>query len=521
MSVDFSYPWVADAGDGTYRNPVLHADYSDPDVIRHGNDFWMVASSFTCTPGLPILHSRDLVNWRLVNHAIENVPDPSYANVRPGCGVWAPSIRFHEGKFWIFFPMPDEGIYVTQADDPSAQWSEPWLLQSAKGWIDPCPFWDDDGQAYLVHGYANSRAGKKERLHVRPMAADGRRLLGEGREVIHTPHHAFLEGPKVHKLNGWYYILAPGGGVPTGWQVVFRSREIFGPYEEKIVLEQGSTGINGPHQGALVELANGEWWFLHFQDKGPFGRVVHLQPVAWKAGWPCMGIDYDGNGIGEPVPAGRKPGAGFGSPLASPATSDEFDAPAPGLQWQWHANHLPEWASSIARPGWLRLASLPRPDYDLSLAPHFLGQKFPAQEFLVETLLDFDGGAVGEIAGLVVVGSSQSAALGLRRVEDAFECVYLENGRLERIGPADGAVARLGVRVAADGACTFLKGAPEGGFVALPKAFQASGGAWLGAKVGLISLRPPDAVQRAGFADFDYFRFLPPKLDTRASDRLA
>jgi beta-xylosidase len=280
MSSQASYPWIPDQGDGTYCNPVIHADYSDPDVIRHGEDFWLVASSFNCTPGLPILHSRDLVNWTLANHAIQQVPHPRYAEVQPGCGVWAPSIRFHDGRFWVFFPMPDEGVYVTTATDPAGAWSEPWLLQEAKGWIDPCPFWDDDGQAYLIHAYASSRAGKKERIHVRPMSADCRHLLGEGKEVFHTSHHAFLEGPKAYKLNGWYYILAPGGGVPTGWQVAFRARHIYGPYEEKIVLERGSTAINGPHQGALIDLPNGEWWFMHFQDTGPFGRIVHLQPVA-------------------------------------------------------------------------------------------------------------------------------------------------------------------------------------------------------------------------------------------------
>ena len=309
-----TYPWISDAGDGTYRNPVIHADYSDPDVIRVEDDFYMVASSFNCTPGLPILHSRDLVNWTLINHAIRNVPHPRYAEVQPGCGVWAPAMRLHDGKFWIFFPMPDEGIYVTTAEDPAGEWSEPWCLQEAKGWIDPCPFWDDDGNAYLFHAYAMSRSGKKERIHCRPMSPDCKRLLGEGRELFHTPHHLYLEGPKVHKLNGWYYILAPGGGVPTGWQVVFRSRDIYGPYEEKVVLEQGSTPINGPHQGALIDLPNGEWWFMHFQDAGAFGRIVHMQPVRWEEEWPLMGVDADGNGVGEPVASWQKPGVGIRVP---------------------------------------------------------------------------------------------------------------------------------------------------------------------------------------------------------------
>lgn len=349
----FAYPWIPDLGDGTYANPVIHADDSDPDVIRVGDDFWMTASSFQCTPGLPILHSKDLVNWTLVNHAIRQLPHSSYREVRPGCGVWAPAMRHHNGKFWIFFPMPDEGIFVTTAVDPSGEWAEPWCLEEAKGWIDPCPFWDDDGNAYLAHAYAMSRSGLKERIHLRPMSPDGRRLLGEGEELFHTPHHLYLEGPKVHKLNGWYYILGPGGGVPTGWQVVFRSRNLWGPYEEKIVLEQGSTAINGPHQGALIDAPDGSWWFMHFQDCGPYGRMPHLQPVRWEDGWPLMGVDHDGNGVGEPVEVWRKPVAG--AEVRVPATSDDFASPRLGQQWQWNANHEQDWFSLSERPGWLRL----------------------------------------------------------------------------------------------------------------------------------------------------------------------
>ncbi len=232
------YPWIPDNGDGTYPNPVLHVDYSDPDVIRQGDDFWMVASSFNCAPGLPILHSKDLVNWSLVNHAIPRVPYPTYGEVRRGCGLWAPSIRYFSGKFWIFFAMPDEGIFVANTTDPVGQWSEPWCLQEAKGWIDPCPFWDEDGQAYLVHAYAMSRSGLKERIHLWPMTPDGRRLLGQGYELFHTPHHLYLEGPKVHKIDGWYHVLCPGGGVQSGWQVAFRSRSLPGPKWRKPISGQ-------------------------------------------------------------------------------------------------------------------------------------------------------------------------------------------------------------------------------------------------------------------------------------------
>ena len=242
--------------------------------------------------------------------------------------------------FWIFFPLPDEGIYLTTAVDPAGRWSEPHLVQPGYGLIDPCPLWDDDGSAYLVYAYAKSRAGIKDKLRVRPMAPDGSRLLGEGKIVFDEPErHPTIEGPKFLKRDGWYYILAPGGGVDTGWQVVLRSRHIYGPYEDCVVLEQGSTSVNGPHQGALVDTPGGEWWFLHFQDAGVYGRISHLQPVEWADGWPLIGRDYDGNGIGEPVPLWRKPDVGRDTRIAVPATSDAFTSERLGLQWQWSANH--------------------------------------------------------------------------------------------------------------------------------------------------------------------------------------
>ncbi len=238
--------WVADNGDGTYRNPVLHADYSDPDVIRVGNDYYMTASSFNCVPGLPILHSRDLVNWKLIGHALHRlVPEEEFSMPQHGKGVWAPSIRFHNNEFYIYFPDPDHGIYLTKASNPAGPWSEPLLVAGGKGLIDPSPLWDDDGQAYLVYAFAGSRAGIKSVLMVDRMEPDGTRLYGQPVMVFDgSRDHPTVEGPKFYKRNGWYYIFAPAGGVTNGWQLVLRSRDVFGPYEAKTVMAQG----NFPHQ---------------------------------------------------------------------------------------------------------------------------------------------------------------------------------------------------------------------------------------------------------------------------------
>ncbi|HEU6447205.1 MAG TPA: glycoside hydrolase 43 family protein [Verrucomicrobiae bacterium] len=496
---NFAYPWVSDQGNGTYRNPVIYADYSDPDVIRVGEDFYLVASSFNCSPGLPILHSRDLVNWKIINHALKHVPHPRYDEVQPGCGVWAPSIRFHAGKYWIFFPTPDEGIYVTTANHPAEKWSEPQLLQAGRGLIDPCPLWDDDGKAYLVHAYAGSRAGIKHRLRVCPMATDASKLLGEGEIVFHQPEkHPTLEGPKFLKRDGWYYILAPAGGVENGWQVALRSKNIFGPYEDKIVLAQGGTHINGPHQGALVDTVNGDWWFVHFQDAGVYGRIIHLQPVEWPDGWPIMGNH------GEPVSHHAKPFAADAE-IFTPQTSDEFDSAQLGLQWQWNANYRNNWYSLTTREGWLRLFPQPARQEKLILLPNLLLQKFPARSFTCETHLEFAPEKIGDQAGLIISGE-QSATLALEKAEKGNQLVLRVDGVAQFTHEDAPDVIKLRVSVRDGGLCNFSVGTPNG-WTTIPKSFVAQKGVWIGARLGLYSLAGSQS-QSTGYADFDYFRFI-------------
>jgi len=499
----YEFHWQPDCGDGTYRNPIIYADYSDPDVIRVREDFYLTASSFNCTPGLPILHSRDLVNWTIINHAVKNLPHPRYAAVQPGCGIWAPAMRFHAGKFWIFFPTPDEGIYVTTARNPAEAWSEPHLVQAGKGLIDPCPLWDDDGRAYLVHAYARSRAGIRDRLRVRPMAADGTRLLGEGEIVYHNPErHPTLEGPKFLKRDGWYYILAPAGGVEGGWQVALRSRNVYGPYEDKIILAQGNTTINGPHQGALVDAANGSWWFVHFQDAGVYGRITHLQPVQWQDGWPIAGKNV--NGVGEPVLRHIKPlSTAIGRPTV-PQSSDEFDAPGLGRQWQWQANHEENWYRLGERKGWLRLFPHFVPGGHLAQAANLLLQKFPARSFTVETLLEFAPQRSDEAAGLVVMGES-FAALSLKKTEAGNQIMIHVNDAEKLVQSGAPNAIKLRVSVADGGLCTFSF-AVDDNWVTVSQTFTASKGAWIGAKVGLYSLKP-SADSPGGHVDIDYFRF--------------
>lgn len=508
--------WVPDLGDGTYRNPILHADYSDPDAIRVGDDFYLVASSFHCTPGLPILHSRDLVNWTIVGHALENLPHDYYDEVRQGHGVWAPAIRHHAGRFWIIFPLPDHGIYVTTAEDPRGPWSPPHELLAGKGLIDPCILWDDDGQTYLVHAYAKSRSGIRNKLQVRPISADCRRVLGEGRVVIAIDETLpALEGPKWLKRHGWYYLSAPAGGVAMGWQTIFRSKHVFGPYEERVVLAQRGTSVNGPHQGALVDTADGEWWFLHFQDMDLYGRVVHLQPVRWEDDWPLIGIEQDEAGVGKPAAVHRKPDIRGECPPAVPQTSDDFADGRPGPQWQWNANHRPDWHARAADAEGLRLVAQCAPEGALETAPHLLMQKFPAREFVVETELDLPLGRPHVHAGLVVLGGNY-AALDLRRTGEILRLRLLTTSETRgECAIAHPGSLRLRLMVGQGGGCRFGFVANDGQFEQLGPEFFVRTGIWVGAKFGLYATTAEPG-ETSGYADFSWVRVAPSTLPAAA-----
>ena len=407
--------FCSDLQNGKYRNPVLYGDYSDPDVIRCGSDYYLISSSFTNTPGIPVLHSKDLVNWQVINYAVDNLPDESYRFVRHGCGIWAPSIRFHEGLYFIYFPMPDEGIYVCTSSDPGKKWSKPICILSGKGYIDPCPFWDEDGKAYLICALAGSRAGRKSVLLLAPMAGGGMSLTGDFQCVFdgNNSENDTIEGPKLYKRNGYYYIFAPSGGVKSGHQAVLRSRHIFGPYEYRIVLKQGNSEVNGPHQGGWVNTPSGEDFFLHFQDVYAGGRIVHLQPMRWENDWPVMGKAGAGETCGEPVTTGTKPSDApeIKSPFR-PDSSDDFTGEKPGLQWQWNANHEDDWYRIL--PCGHFLSALPvKENLPLCDCPNLLLQKWPAPEFVCKTILDYSSLKPGECAGIVSLGTVY-AGLGIR-----------------------------------------------------------------------------------------------------------
>ena len=530
--------WLADMGDGTYRNPVLFCDYSDPDVIRVGDTYYLTASSFNYVPGLPILTSRDLVNWELKNYALKNIPEYASAAPKHARGVWAPAIRWHDGYFMIFYGMPDEGIFMVRARDALGEWEPPVCVLPGKGLIDPCPFWDDDGTAVVVHGYAKSRIGFKSVLGIFPISADGTRATGPDRILYDgRVKHPTMEGPKVHKRDGWYIILTPAGGVATGWQVMLRSRKLMGPYEDRVVLKQGSTQVNGPHQGAWVETPEGESWFLHFQSRGLYGRIVHLQPMTWgEDGWPMLGVadahPVDPASIpagedaaeasllanaadcGVPVIVHRKPSA----PACAPQPlkmADGFDADRPALQWQFMGNWREDFYA-IEQPGMLRLyaRTLSEGGDRLWQCPQAMTQKIAGPSLTAQTALDARHLHPGEQAGLAVIGG-QAAYVAIRRTEDGFHLVYVETEGAahgesvldERALSSGRAVLRVTIVPTgyAEGEAVFELSEDGARFEKIGRPFSPSRHTWVGARLGLFAMPLCGKEDEGGFARFGAF----------------
>lgn len=526
--------WVADKGNGTYQNPILYADYSDPDACRVGDDFYMTSSSFNCLPGLQILHSKDLVNWTIIGAAVPNTLQPVETPERPEHGnrVWAPSIRHHNGEFYIFWGDPDQGAFMTKAKDPKGPWTEPVLVKPGKGIIDTTPLWDDDGRVYLVHAYAGSRAGLKSVIAICELNADATAAITQSRIVFdgHEKHET-CEGPKFYKRNGYYYIFFPAGGVPTGWQVAARSKNVYGPYEDKIVLAQGKTKVNGPHQGAWVDTPTGEDWFLHFQDIGAYGRIIHLQPMKWVNDWPVIGIDKDGDGCGEPVMTYKKPDVGKTYPVCTPQESDEFDGFTLSPQWQWHANINEKWAYYAGDKGFVRLYSYPvvKEYKNLWDVANLLLQKTPAPNFTATMKLTFAPSPKykGERTGLVVMGRDY-AGLILENTQEGLtlsqvECKKADAGKPEKVNATvtlQNPTIYLRAKFSTNGkkikeseggsdqvvACEFSYSPDGKKYTPLGTAFKVREGKWIGAKVGMFCTRPAMVINDGGWADVDWFR---------------
>ena len=421
------WPLWGDQRDGAYRNPVLPGDYSDLDCIRVGSDYYAISSTFQYSPGMVVLHSKDLVNWSILGHAINDVteigPELNWDRMnRYARGVWAGAIRHHAGKFWIYFGTPDEGYFMTTATDPAGPWAPLHRMTKEAGWDDCCPFWDDDGQGYFVG--THFKDGYKTYLY--KLTPDGRDLVPESRVLINEGHHR--EANKLFKVGDTYYHFFSeydGGG---RYVMMQRSKSITGPYTEKRRLAHTQHEFKEPNQGGIVQTEKGDWYFLTHHGSGSWeGRAASLLPVTWVDGWPIPGRVGD-DGLGRMVWGGEKPAKN--SPVVVPQANDDFDGPKLGLQWSWNYQPRMEKWSLTERPGWLRLhAWKPLQPDQIKTAGNTLTQRSMRTADNVATLaLDISGMADGQVAGLCHYSGSNST-VGVRREGEVAMIEFSQNGK--------------------------------------------------------------------------------------------
>ena len=411
--------YYSDNGDGTYTNPVIPADFPDPDVIRVDSVYYMVSTTMFIFPGVTILKSYDLVNWQYCCNAVSRFDFNKCYNLdgcnRYGHGQWATSLKYHNGKYYLLFITLNEGGFLCSAAKPEGPWQ---IKRLPKGFYDPGLFFDDDGRIYVAHGYSKIYLTELDE-NFSPLTKDSLIITGDIRKG--------LEGTHVYKINGYYYLYCTYGGL-DGIQAAFQAKNIYGPYEEKVVINEKEHGPNfGIHQGALIQTQTGEWWTMLFVDSGPFGRFPSLQPVTWENGWPIVGKD------GHAVIKYKKPNVGKMYPINKLPTSDEFDKNSFGKQWGW--NHNPDstkW-SLTEKPGYLRLKSAKVVD-SLQKARNTLTQRmFAYYSDSIATIatvkMDFDNIKEGDIAGLAVF-QDPYGYVGIKRINTKNYIIMVNNGMI-------------------------------------------------------------------------------------------
>jgi beta-xylosidase len=506
---DLAQKTHSDNGDGTYTNPVIAADFPDPDVIMVDSIYYMVNTTMFTFPGVPILKSCDLVNWQYCCNAVQRFDySPCYdldGCDRYGHGQWATSLKYHNGKYYLLFITLQEGGFLCTADKPEGPWQ---VRKLPKGFYDPGLFFDDDGRIYVANGYSNINITELD-TNFAPKGNDSLVYTGNIR--------GGLEGTHVYKINGYYYMYSTYGGL-DGIQVALRSKNIYGPYEQKIVIYDTTHGVNfGIHQGALIRTQTGEWWTMLFVDSGPFGRFPSLQPVTWVDGWPMVGVD------GKAVVTYRKPNVGRQYPALTLPTSDEFDAAKLGVQWGWNHNPDPGAWSLTERPGHLRLRTARIVD-SLPKARNTLTQRMVAYYSdtllsIATTKMDISHMKEGDIAGLAVF-QDPYAFIGIKKSNGRNYILMVNNGKSIDSALVEGSAVYLrGSALHGSGAAPYYRGksAPGSGNASFSysldgRSFKKIGNElhmnfnlriFTGNKFCLFNYATSET---GGYVDFDWFR---------------
>ncbi|GGI27575.1 glycoside hydrolase family 43 protein [Pedobacter mendelii] len=492
-----------DNRNGTYNNPILPADYSDLDCIRVGTDYYAVSSTFQYSPGFAILHSKDMVNWEIISHAVNDItsisPEMNWDKMnRYGKGIWAGAIRYHDKKFWIYFGTPDEGYFMTTAEKPEGPWQPLHQVLAKKGWDDCSPFWDDDGQGYLVG--TNFSDGYK--IYLFKMTADGKELIEGSDKVIHQSEGS--EANKLYKINGIYYHFFSEVKSEGRTIMMERSKNIYGPYTEEKQLSHAEKQFNEPNQGGMVQTQNGDWYFLTHHGTGDWsGRIMSLLPVSWIDGWPIIGkVGQDK--IGSMVWSGKKPiNPGV---VYEPQTSDEFNQFNLPPQWEWNYHPRAEKWSLKERAGWLRLRAFkPIEANNLLKVGNTLTQRTyrtKANEVIIK--IDFSGIANGQKAGLSHFGATAYTTLGIACEGKVSHLELNIKGKITKGPVLNGQKIWLKSTWGLDGKSQFYYSMNGKKYITFGKLYQMEWGSYRGDRIAIYNY---NNLSDEGYIDVDYFHY--------------
>jgi beta-xylosidase len=497
-----------DQGDGAYLNPILPADYSDIDAIRVGGDYYAISSTFQYSPGMVVLHSKDLVNWEIIGHVVPDLnrisPEMNWSRMnRAGTGIWAGAIRFHAGRFWVYFCTPDEGYFMTSAASPAGPWEPVVHFLSAPGWDDPAPFWDDDGQGYLLgtHYAPDPADGIPYKIHLFKLTAGGKGILPGFDRVIHQSKGS--EANKLYKWNGLYYHYFSEVHREGRVAMMERSASLSGPWEERQLNHVNPRVDREPNQGGILQTEKGDWWFLTHQGTGAWeGRALCLLPVTWKDGWPILGA-VGADGIGSMVWKARKPIDGF--PPAPRSFFDDFSDSNLKNQWEWNYQPRAEKWSLTGVPRRLRLQAFPplQPGNLLGAGNTLTQRILNTGSGVITVKLDVSSMADGQAAGLCHFGGHY-AWLGVTQAGNRRRITYSANGEQTAGPPLPSTTVWLRSIVADKGETTWAYSFDGSTFVPFGKRYKFEWAHYRGDRVGIFTYN--DRAD-AGAVDVDWFRY--------------
>ncbi len=489
-------------GKGFYANPVLPTDCSDMDCTQVGDDYYAICSTMQFSPGMLILHSKNLVDWEIAGHAVRDItqisPELNWNRMnRYGRGVWAGAIRYHKGKYYIIFSTADEGIFMTSADHPSGPWSDLTCLRREAGWDDPCIIWDEKDQPWMVATYFKDNY----KTSLFRLSKDLKSI--EPASPIYVQEGNGREASKLLSHDGWYYLFYSEYTPEEGrYVMVRRSKSMDAPFSEVKRLTRNTPGDQEPNQGGIVQGPDHHWYFFLCHGKGGWeGRMASLLPVTWQEGWPSIGAVQD-DGIGTMVWKGAIPGRSYSYPMG---VQENFDQGKISEALEWNYQPRTDCYSLSARKGWLRMKAFQplRAGDFLSVGNILTTRIYKTVYNQAVTCIDLSGMRDGMHCGLCHF-TKEAGKIGIvKRGEKLYlECLTDSGTKEIPLRP----IRKIWLRSTWDkeGLSHFSYSLDGKAFTTFGGSYQLKRGLDRGDRIGLYSYT--DSTE-GGYADFDYLHY--------------